>query len=366
MERKMRVGLIGARADHGWAGVAHVPAIAAVPSLELHAVATTREHTAMQAAATFGAKHAFGNPFDLIHHPNVDIVSVVVKAPQHAALVRAAVAAGKPVVCEWPLGISLQEASDLAEESKRAGVPTAICLQGRLSPWIRHVRALVQDGSLGRILSTTFAATDQFSTGTVSQANTYMLDARSGANPLTIHAGHFLDTVCFVLGEFVSLSAQTATTRPEVTVRESGERIAATAPDQVAVAARLADGGLASVHIRPGHIPLDSLRWEIQGSDRTLRVTSETGYVHWRPLKIEVSEPGSDNFRQLDTPEEFFDQGILPADGVHRNVAALYGAFVNDLRNGTRHAPDFGVALARHRMIDAIEKASAKSGMTRA
>lgn len=51
-----------------------------------------------------------------------------------------------------------------------------------------------------------------------------MLDPENGANPLTVHGGHFLDTL-FSLGEFEELAARTATSIPEVTIRYTGETI---------------------------------------------------------------------------------------------------------------------------------------------
>ena len=86
---------------------------------------------------------------ELIRHPEVGMVSVVVKAPEHRGLILAAVEAGKPVFCEWSLGISLSEMDELAKTAARRNVKTAIDLQGRYSPWLNHVRAFLRDGLRG-------------------------------------------------------------------------------------------------------------------------------------------------------------------------------------------------------------------------
>lgn len=358
MTGKIRVGLIGARADRGWAGVAHVPAIRAVSDLELAALATTNDSTAAAAATAFGVPLAFGDPFELIRHPDVDMVSVVVKAPEHRALVLAAIEAGKPVFCEWPLGMSLAETAELAKAAAQHRIRTAIGLQGRVSPWLNHARALVRDGAIGRVLSTTLFAEDGFSTGSVSQGNAYMLDVKNGVNPLTIHGGHFIDSLGHVVGEFAAVSAQLATTLPDVVIQETGERVRSTSPDQVAITGTLANGGIASLHIRAGRSPGDILVWEIQGADGILRITSKDGFVHWRPLTIEHARTGADRFEILETPRDFFDPSLAPGEGPSFNLAYTYAAFARDFLNGTRIAADFSEALVRHRTIDAIARAA--------
>lgn len=360
MQQKIKVGIIGARADRGWAGLAHVPAVQAVPELKLHAVATRNEATAKAAAEAFGAPLAFGDPFELIRHPDVDLVSIVVKVPEHRALVLAAVAAGKAIYCEWPLGIDLAEANAMAEAARAAGVRTAIGLQGRASPWINEVKRLVASGYVGRLLSTTLVASDDFSSGSVAQGNAYMLDARNGANALTIHAAHFLDSMTYATGELRSVAAVTATTRPTIEVRETGERVTATSPDQIVLAATLAGGAVASVHIRAGSSPGANFSWEIQGEEGFLRVTSPDGYMHWRPLVIEGARAGTKTLERLGEPpaDRFALATGRPADA-HWNIARAYAAFAQDLTQDTRTVPGFDEAVACHRLIAAIQTAAA-------
>ena len=93
VKHRIRVGIIGASPDAGWAAQAHLPALATLPAYQLTAVATTRQASADEAARRFGAAHAFDRANALIEHPDVDLVVVSVRAPEHAPLVRAALAA---------------------------------------------------------------------------------------------------------------------------------------------------------------------------------------------------------------------------------------------------------------------------------
>ena len=105
----------GANAARGWAKDAHVPALAALPGLVLEAVSARTQASADAAAQAFGARRAFGNSLDLVRDPAVDIVSVTVRVPEHREIVLAALAAGKHVYCEWPLGRDAAETEEMAK-----------------------------------------------------------------------------------------------------------------------------------------------------------------------------------------------------------------------------------------------------------
>jgi predicted dehydrogenase len=80
-ESKIRVGIVGASASRGFASIAHIPALRALPQFELAAVCTTRQETAEAAAAQYGARLAFAAPETLAQHPEIDLVTVSVKVP---------------------------------------------------------------------------------------------------------------------------------------------------------------------------------------------------------------------------------------------------------------------------------------------
>src|SRR5207302_5896489 len=123
----------------------------------------------------------------------------------------------------------------LADEQ---GVRTVVGLQGRQAPAIEFVEALLRDGYVGEVLSTTMVGLSTPGDAVV-KANAYMLDDANGANLLTIAVGHSLDTLNYVLGEFVDLSAVSGVRRPLVKIAETGEEVVKTAADQVAVIGNL-------------------------------------------------------------------------------------------------------------------------------
>src|SRR5881397_1769124 len=103
MTDKIRVGIVGAtvtQGGSGWGANAHVPALNALPGYELKAVCTAHAETAKASAAAFGAELAFHEIDAMVEHPEVDLVSVVVRVPGHKALVDKALRAEKAVFCE--------------------------------------------------------------------------------------------------------------------------------------------------------------------------------------------------------------------------------------------------------------------------
>src|SRR5438270_12787506 len=163
----------------------------------------------------------------MVTQPDMDDVAVTVKVPRHRELVSAALAAGKAVYCEWPLGRDLEEARAMAALAAQQGVRTVVGLQARQAPAIEFVRQLLRDGYVGEVLSTTMVGLS-IPGDVVGQPNAYMLDKTNGANLLTVPVGHSLDILNYVLGEFTELSAVTDLRRPLITIEETGEQIVKT------------------------------------------------------------------------------------------------------------------------------------------
>src|SRR5207244_12659245 len=106
----LAVGIIGVSPDRGWAATAHIPALRALPNYEIRAISAHSAESARAAGEAFGVRKVFSNHEQLVTQPDVDVVIVTVKVPHHRELVSAALAAGKAVYCEWPLGRDLEDA----------------------------------------------------------------------------------------------------------------------------------------------------------------------------------------------------------------------------------------------------------------
>ena len=285
---------------------------------------------------------------------------MTVKVPHHRELVTAALAAGKAVYCEWPLGRDLDDAQAMAKLASERDVRTVVGLQGRQAPAIQFVQELLDDGYVGDVLSTTIVGLS-LAGDTVINANAYMLDNDNGANLLTIAVGHSIDTLNHVLGEFADLSALSDLRRPRITIEETGEQIRKTASDQIAVIGTLTSGATASVHVREAVAGGTGFLWEINGTDGTLRITADAPLPGIFPVTV-AGAHGPNEPAELAVPAALARKwpalsGLQGAPAF--NVGRVYAAFAADIDNGTRTVPDFADAVRRHEVIAVIERSAA-------
>ncbi len=83
-----------------------MPALRALPQYRLSALSHSRIETVKASAEKFGFDHAVSSTEELLNHPDVDLVVVTVRVPEHLQIVTAALEAGKSVFSEWPLGMN--------------------------------------------------------------------------------------------------------------------------------------------------------------------------------------------------------------------------------------------------------------------
>src|SRR5881409_3136562 len=354
------VGIIGVSPVRGWAATAHIPALRALPNYEIRALSSQTAESARAAGEAFGVRKVFSDHEQLVTQPDIDVVAVTVKVPYHRELVSAALAAGKAVYCEWPLGRDLDDARAMAALAAEQGVRTVVGLQARQAPAIEFVQELLRDGYVGEVLSTTMVRLS-IPGDVIGQPNAYMLDKANGANVLTIAVGHSLDILNYVLGEFADLSAVSDLRRPRITIEETGEQIVKTAPDQIAVIGTLTSGATASVHVREAVAGGTGFLWEINGTDGTLRITADAAYPGIFPLTVWGAH-GPGEPAELAVPAALIQKwpALTDLEGAPAyNVGRTYAAFAADIENGTHTVPDFADAVRRHEVIAAIERSAA-------
>ena len=351
--KRIGVGLVGASTMHpGWAIDAHVPALRALPQYELVAVSTSRRASAMAAAEALSVV-AFDNHQELVSHPSVDVVVVTVKVTDHFAVVSTALAAGKAVYCEWPLGNGLAEAVELSDLASKAGVRTAIGLQSRFSPVVRHIRALIGAGYVGKVLSSSIVGSG-IAWGPKSDRNhAYMFDAANGATALSIPTLHALDAVAFAVGDFATVSAHLGRGRKTVEL-DDGTTIPVTAPDQIAIVGQLTNDATVSVFYRGGVSRGSNLHWEINGTEGDLVVTSAIGNVQVADLKLRGGRAEHTAVEDIAVPRDDYDH----LNGSAANVARLYAQLARDIEDGFATTPDFMEGVRRHRLLAAIDAAA--------
>src|ERR1700730_11356861 len=360
MADKIRLGLIGASVSGTWSSRSHLPAVQASSDVELTAVCTTRAESAEAARQAYGARLAFDDYRKMIASAEIDAVAVVVRVPSHYEPTKAALEAGKHVYCEWPLGRTTAEGIELAALAKAKGLVTAVGLQARVNPTVMYMKELVEAGFVGEMMAVHIS---MIRDGVLSRPShrTWQRDAELGANTLTIANGHTIDAMRFVTGDFARLSAVVATQAKQWLDTGNNTWLDVTAPDNILISGRLANGAVASVHV--GAIPFagSGYRMEIYGRDGTLVAMGEDS-----PQLSQVflhGAKGDNTLGAMPVPERFTFAAPGTPSGEALNVGQMYALFAQAIRDvairdGKSRQPTFETAVALHRLVDAIKQAS--------
>ena len=139
-------GIVGT----GTIGAFHAAAIATVPNARLAAATDVIPDRAESFAVAHGCA-AEPSLDALLGRTDVDMVSVCVPSGRHADVGIAAARAGKNLVIEKPIDVSLAAADRLIEAAEAAGVTVTVISQHRFDPGLAELRRLIRAGARGRL-----------------------------------------------------------------------------------------------------------------------------------------------------------------------------------------------------------------------
>jgi predicted dehydrogenase len=361
MANPLRLGVVGANPNVGWASRTHMPALAVLPDFELAAVCTTKEESAKAAAEKYEADRPYWDFRELVKDPNVDVVDVCVKVPYHHEIVMAALEAGKHVYCEWPLGATVAQAEEMANLAQQRGLHTMVGLQARAAPSIIHLRNLIQQGWIGRVLS---ANMTQFSSGLLAERTpdgTWRADRANGAHTLSIGFGHAIDAFDWAVGPLTEVTGIVETLAPEWPMQGGGTQ-KVTAPDYATLTGRLADGGVAVVTV--GTVPYHAspFRLEIYGTEGTIFATAN-GNIQAQGVKLQGARKGDKELANLEIPAELRWVPDEVPGGTPFNLAQMVRRFAEGIQSGKPTEPTFADAVRNHKLLAALVRAS-ETGQT--
>jgi predicted dehydrogenase len=361
---RIRVGLVGASLNRSWGAVAHLPALTQLPDFEVTAVAPRSAATANEAANAFGIPYALCDAHELACHPEVDLVVAAAGIRTHASVIRAALACGKHVLSEWPLGVNIDEAAELLNLAKAAGVVHAVNLQGLHAPGVRFVRDILADDRIGDVRCVrALAVADGGRPATHRSGG--LIEPIPGASILTITGGHVLSILAEILGPVESLAASVRYESDQGTATVADEARPIGSIDEVAIIGTLRNHAIVSLVLRRFPPGGPDFFIEIVGTRGMLRVQPEDLGPAQHSINIgrwTVTTSASDGqFKELRLPDKYriTPYGIMP--GFPYNVAALYCELDNAIRENRLAFPSFHAGVYFHRLIETI-LAAARSG----
>jgi predicted dehydrogenase len=146
--KKYNVAVIG----YGWAATAHIQAINATSFAQVTAIYSSRVHDPAVLSARHGcAIQPYTDLNALLARGDIHAVSICSYPHQHAAHLIAAARAGKHIILEKPISITLEDAQTMSAAADAAGVKTCVCFECRFSSQFVTTKAIIDAGLLGTI-----------------------------------------------------------------------------------------------------------------------------------------------------------------------------------------------------------------------
>lgn len=158
---------------------------------------------------------------ELLADPAVDVMSVCTPSGQHAAQVIRAAEAGKHVLVEKPMALTLGDADAMIAACRANGVTLAVCLQRRTEEAVRRVKAAVDAGALGYVTFATAVMPYFRPDAYFAQADWRGTWAGDGGGVLMNQGIHLLDLLIWFLGDPEVIGASAATLLRHVEVEDT-------------------------------------------------------------------------------------------------------------------------------------------------
>jgi UDP-N-acetyl-2-amino-2-deoxyglucuronate dehydrogenase len=156
----------------------------------------------------------------LLARPDIDVVSVCVPSGLHADIGVRAARAGKHLVVEKPIDVTVAAADRLLDAAASAGVLLTVISQHRFDPGLRRLRELVDQGRLGRLvlgdaITKWYRSQGYYDSG--DWRGTWALD---GGGALMNQGVHYLDLLCWIMGPVDQVTALCATQAHAIEVED--------------------------------------------------------------------------------------------------------------------------------------------------
>jgi len=269
-------GIIGT----GVIAAMHAAAIETLPGARLAAVTDVTAEAAAAFAAARGC--AAESSLDaLLARPDVDVVCVCVPSGQHAEVGVRAARAGKHLVVEKPIDVTLASADRLIEAARTAGVTLTVISQHRFDLGLIELKRLLDEGALGRLVlaeaSTKWYRTQGYY-DSAAWRGTWAMDGGSLMN----QGVHYVDLLRWCMGPVTEVTAVCATQAHDVEVEDTALAIV-----------RFGSGAVGTILSSTAAFPGFPQRLEVTGTEGTVII--EDGRIVRRAFGVQAgTDPRAD------------------------------------------------------------------------
>ncbi len=346
------IGIVGG----GYMGKAHAVAMASVGAVfgtalrpRLQSVAASNAESAERYRAAFGFHSAAPDWQSLVADPAVE--AVVIASPQetHRAIAEAAFAAGKPVLCEKPLGASLEDARAMVAAAEASGVANMVGFNYVRTPATQFVRQLVADDTIGDITWFRGEHTEDFYADPEAPA-TWRTEGDANGTMGDL-APHMINAALAIAGPIASVMAEIETVHTERGGVPVGN------DDQGQCLCRFSSGAMGHLYFsRIAHGRKMGYAYEITGTKGAIRFDQEDQNAVWL-YRAEGPETTRGFTKILTGPAhpdyEAFCQGPGHGTGYQDQIIIEARDFLEAIYSGQLVWPTFRDGLAVSEVIDA-------------
>jgi predicted dehydrogenase len=361
MKKQIGVAIIGA----GMIGGIHQRASRLADGALVGVLDANPEHCA-RTAERWGTQ-AYASVEAIMNDPAVEVVHVCTPNALHYGLAKAALEAGKHVICEKPLATQLEDAIELEALARAKGAVATVPFIYRYHPMVREARARIQEGEIGALQLIHGSYLQDWLLG-ASDTNWRVDTKQGGASRAFADIGsHWCDVVEWVTGQrFTEMVASFATTVAErpanaqatfsaAAEAENAPKVAITTEDAAGALLRTSAGVMATLTISQVSAGRKNRLWfEIDGAQKSVIFDQEQPEQLWLGrrdgMEMLVRDPsrGSAEQRRL---------AVLPPGHV-QGFAQCFEAFVADtyalIRGEAREGvPTFTDGLRSAHIVDA-------------
>jgi predicted dehydrogenase len=240
-QAKIRVGIVG---PGRIAGMVHLPSLKLCPErCDVLAVASRTEEKARAFAAQWGITRIYTDWKALLADQDIDAVVICPPSGMTATIAKAAVAAGKHVLCEKPLGLTYADAREVEAAAAGSARIHMVAFTFRFVPALRYLKRLVTEGHFGEIRHWRMSYFTDFMLDPTAPVVWRNQRAQAGAGILADMGSHGIDFARYLLGDIVAV---TGASRLYVGERPSaaGALVRVDANDACAFAVEFAGGAI--------------------------------------------------------------------------------------------------------------------------
>jgi len=276
MTRKLRFGIVGA----GVITPSHARAIRDhAEDAELAAICDIQVEKAKKLAAEFGAQRVYADYEQMLKQDDIDVIDICLPSGLHAKFGIAAARAGKHVLCEKPLDISLENIDALIKACRDHRVKLGTIYQRRTMPQAVLARKAVQEGKLGRMVLGDaylkyYRSPEYYRSA--GWRGTWELD---GGGALMNQGVHGIDLIQWMMGDVESVFARSAPLVRDIPVEDTA----------VAVL-KYKNGAFGVIQGATSVYPEQQTRFELHGENGTV-IFDDKGFRQWKFLNSEEEAP---------------------------------------------------------------------------